>query len=377
LAKQRNLKQLWLNLPVDLEKAKPLLEAAIQEGKTQGVAIYGVLRLMEIPNSEQPFMGADSDIRDINVLGETTTQMLKRNKGQVGYSVFGWSSFPKDTGDAVRPDAPLTIPILKKRLMEVGTIPGLSGLVLRGITTPGYNALRGFFDTSSTYNFGYTLERRLENIRKNGYDPIDLGDGSSSVGVNLTIPLFTMQGQRWIEHSDGSYGPDPKHTSPLQEWNKLRYKINLKMLTELYKQVRPELPSQLRLLAVDAGSIGDSSWYGSWDEAEKVPRNNSEELMLYVQPTASNYRRPVAIARDNSKTVYGSVSISRQEIEIRNIYMGAIAPGTPLAFTLRLNQFLEEELKQKDTWDGLVMDLSELPYRQVEELVLGALAVPD
>jgi hypothetical protein len=36
-----------------------------------------------------------------------------------------------------------------------------------------------------------------------------------------------------------------------------------------------------------------------------------------------------------------------------------------------------EEAKHSATWDGLVIDLSDLPLKKVEELILGAIVAPN
>ena len=49
LAKKRNLKAVWILLPVEPGKDKEILAEATRTGKDQGVAIYAVVRLLQVP----------------------------------------------------------------------------------------------------------------------------------------------------------------------------------------------------------------------------------------------------------------------------------------------------------------------------------------
>jgi hypothetical protein len=379
VAKQRNLKKLWVMLPLDYAPTKPILEATIEAGKAQGIEVYAVLRLMQIPEDKKPLGTVDAEIRDINVLGETASQANKRlGSGGENYNFWILQTIFAQQGETIRPDAPLTIPMLKQRLLEVGKIPGLAGLVLRDVLAPGYQSTENMYIPIGSSDYGYTLDRRLAFIRKNGYDPIDLTPDMFFGGVNLRIPMFEMQRQRWVAQADGSYGPDPNYTSPLKEWNTIRHEINLKTLSELYKQVRKELPT-LPILAADASAfIFSGTWYASWDDAEKIPRSASRNMFV-GQPSGATPKRPVEIARLSSKIAYGIVSIPMWEIHLPEIYNRGRqfeADSVP-GMAQRLNQLLVEEAKHSATWDGLVIDLSDLPLKKVEELILGAIVAPN
>ena len=281
--------------------------------------------------------------------------------------------------DWLLPDALTTLTTIKRRVLSVAQNPGLAGIVLREIASPGYGnpGQSSFYYFSGQGDFGYTEAHRLALIRTEGYDPIDLSANEYS-DVKTDLPFFQTQSQSWKDDGTGNYRPDPDFKSPSQAWAKMRYDINQRLLMDFYKAVRPELPATVPLIVRDMGEGSYVSWYGTWEAADKLPIRDDTNFAVYYESSIAQAprKRPVELARKFSKTVYTTISMYRYELTAIYRESDKYQPGSPQAFAARINTLLDTEKKMTGTWDGIVFDLSDLPIAKGSELILGGLADP-
>lgn len=397
LAKQRGLKHIWILTPLDPEKATPILKAAIAAGKERGITVSAIVRLMMAPVADPASLtappltegengvtiipSANPGDRDINILGETSSLISARYSRIMGLFPSYYDIFQTD-GDWLLPDSPTSMLVVEKRVLAIAKIPGLAGVVFRDIAAPGYN----IGDTNQTQyvgldsgDFGYTQDRRVTMIRKEGYDPIDIAENYSE--VRMELPFFGAIQRNYIDSGDGTYRPDPKQVTVTQVWQKMRYDLNLAALAALYKKLRPQVPATVPFIVQELTPfVWGGTWWGTWEAAEKIPSRKMDPSAYfqfdYETGSSSNPLRLVDEARKFSKTVYSTVSMTRWELSIPPRETDKFPPGSPKALSTRINALLDEEAKYNGTWDGLVLDLTTLPMDKVTELILGGLAAP-
>lgn len=396
IAKLRGMKQLWVLLPIDPAEGKELLTAAIKAGKAQGIPVYGVLRLMVAPPSrpipkEPPVVENNSENavnlnitpapedRDRNVLGETSSMALVRQMS-MPERWPGYFAAYMTPGDWLRPDAPLTLPTLKQRVISIASTPGLAGIVLRDIVPTGYESKGDdnmYYGGGLGGDYGYSEEHRIALIRKESIDPVDI-TGQNYTEANVDLPFFREQYRNWVQQPDGSMRMDTNTKTPTAAWARLRYDIGMQMLTDLYRGVRKEIPIKVPILVSEVGMNFGGRWYGTWDVADKIPVRQQNNPVIFADGGFQNStaKRPVDMAREFSKTVYTSIMMIRAIGDFPGMDQEKIKYGTPEYFARSINSILEEEAKQKNTWDGLILDMTDYPVNEVKALVLGAVAPP-
>ncbi|GAB4463612.1 MAG: hypothetical protein OHK0029_32590 [Armatimonadaceae bacterium] len=386
-AGRRGMRQVWVTVPVEHEPFLPVLKAAVEAGKQEKVAVVAVLSLVLAPPLKKDASPEEREAHDINILGETQSEMLKRlsslapgNTGETGELPvdFFWQATilsQLKPVDFLRPDAPLTAAFLKQSVLSIAKIPGLAGIVLKDLLPTGYETADRNFNSLNSMDFGYSLDHRVAMIREEGFDPIDLGagGGNSISRIRVSIPLFDVEPQRWVQIANGEYGPDPNYKSPVQSWNKRRFEIGRKMLTDVFRLVRPELPKDFPLIIAGIGS--GSGWFGTWDEGEKIPMRQTPEWM--TPPGGGQPQKTIDIARKFSQTVYLPVAVTWWELDPPAFIKRFMPPemGTPQFLSMRINAAIEAEKKRGGPmWDGMVIDLSAISFEKGLEMFQGAVA---
>ncbi len=390
-AKRRGVRNLWLPAPEGAkdETGAALVAAAVAAGAKAGVGVWPVLRALSVPgpaNAEggigdeamttptpaaKPEVAATTepdpeDIRDRNILGETQTDYVRR------ITVNNLEPFPGYTRrfigqrDFLRPDVTATLQAARERALNASRLPGIAGVVFSDTAAAGYTDATASGNTGDggLTEFGYTPELRLAYLRKEGYDPVDLGGGNSYLGgVQLNLPFFPDVNASYIEMPGGGYGPDPKSGTPLKRWAKLRYDLNASLLADLYKAVRAEAPA-LPLLIRERGG---GSYWASWEQGDKLP--------LYVNQYTEGVAQPSVFqsAKSAAKTALLNVSFNPVPFTYPGQPVDLVKPDSPQAFSRNISTY---QGYMKGSWSGIVFDLTAVAVPKALGLFEAGIAPP-
>jgi len=366
-ARARGFNQLWVAAPD--ERGPEVLGAAITAaGKAgSGLAVLAAVRLLR--RSPAAAAALSPLLLERNVLGESaSTYAARRLRSPEGRRPSLLAEGLGPPGEWLRPEAPDVGVAVKERLRHLAGLPGLAGLVLRDAAPPGFadpqGSIRHVFDPGA--DVGYAAEAgalRLQFLRQEGYDPVDL-DWRLFLRGNLSLPFYPAMSSDVVVLADGggmarTILPD----APPGRWNVLRYQAAARLLGDLraaVTAVRPGLP--LFIGNIDEPSLGFSGgnyerWYGSWDKAEALPRRVEQ------RNAGADYSATfAAMARSFSRRVVFPIAYQA-------------APGgtetDPKKAWQRFARSLEWQLKMAAApgWDGLVLDMTALPVDQALALL--------
>jgi hypothetical protein len=259
LAKENGFNVLWVAVPLDAAKARPILEAA-QSAKLPVVALVHLLQVppTAIPPGAQP---------DISLLGESSIQGAERQRLR-SQRMNPEAAFPPPPEPLVYlSPTPATQKLLIDRAAAVAAIPGLAGLALRSVTPPGYEPLNPSF-SMGVPGLGYTLDNRLAFLKKESIDPIDLVSQYSD--SRLVSPFFQSNGPGYIPLPNGQYDPDPKWRDRHKLWRELLGERIGSLKKTLFARLRTAAPTLPLWLnpdeAISMGGVG--GFYGLWEKPE-------------------------------------------------------------------------------------------------------------
>ena len=257
-AKESGFSAIWLDLPPDLSAARKILVAAVAAGKDAGVSVGAQVSVFRTAVPEAPL--------DLTIQGEPsdaepnrTAQALAKLPNPELYSAF------RTPGVYLEPN-PQNFAALTRELTLLARTPGLSALVLTALVPPGYVRQTDRFISFGNAELGYTLQNRLEFLRQESIDPIDLTRGGD---IRLMPTYFAEAGPNYINLGNGQYGPDPKFKNPSKLWSEFRAKTIEGLTAPLYQKLRSAAP-ELRLF-VDPGDSDFSNFYGEWLKPDAKP----------------------------------------------------------------------------------------------------------
>lgn len=342
-ARDRQFRQVWVSMTPGKGGDTSILAAAVAAGKSAGVPVSALVRLMIAPSDLEP------SYLDRNILGETNAQWAERMRlAPVGM-------FPNQSANRVPaedwlfPDTATVMARLKPRLREIAAVPGISGIVFRDAAAPGYGLPdSGYFYTGNLSEYGYTEEMRLALIRRVGCDPLDVVGDTQYGNYQYALPYFPDAPQMRVTTPSAAGARET--TTPKMAWNALRFERNAQLLGQVYGFMKAEFP-KLNLMLRDLTSSPYSGWYGSWEKADGLPRAT-------IYPSESG--RSAWIRSLRAKTPRVALYMA----PMRDWLMGVGAkdgeeptPEVVTTTTARLQAYLARE----NAWDGYVFDFSTLP----------------
>lgn len=287
-----HLNQLWLDVlsggvahvpGSSLAPAKPargtdILTEALRVTKGTGIRVFPVLDLLDWGQSPP------QAVRDLNVLGETSTQAEARAQQLAALTnpqeapdpdepALPFPNLPYTTpptpGVAVSPAAPDVRAALTALVGALAARPEVAGLVWRATVTPGYDNVPTFGGNDSDL-LGYAEPGRLAFLRRAHVDPVDVfSPGTYQGKANTDLPNFDTR---------ASYDLSG-------EWVQFRAQQNKALLRGLYAAAMaarraPLPPVRLLLKQRRTGQEGNMGygrhyyppgWYGSWDNPSLPP----------------------------------------------------------------------------------------------------------
>lgn len=281
-AKRRGFTHVWV------EGEAEVLKAALDGATLPVVAVVRPLRARA---------GDEASWIDRNLLGEITTSVSARHEADPAFlravhrDSLNGGGLPQRKLGAYLPRTDWLPPVGKAgllaraRTLEIAALPGLAGLVLRGLQPPGYAGARdtgllGWGNASLTEpeQMGYTPAMRLAFLRRARVDPLDLIPPDLEVGAaDLRVPFFlddNARGDTSVYNETNSPMPGFNEVGGVQ-WDKFRQETNERFLADLHGALRVRRPGlPLFAEALRAGHRGsmDDSEYGSWIKGDAPPR---------------------------------------------------------------------------------------------------------
>lgn len=249
-----------------------ILTEAIARAKPAGIAVYANLDFLA--GGDNPPAAA----RNLNILGETTTEAAVRKHAQAPQPDFD------DDGKL----KPFTLPDVE--VTPAGAQDTLAALVR---TLVGVSGLAGLVwqNAQTDDALGYTPALRLAFLRAAHADPIDL-TAQHYLNFDVSLPQFDDDGAETALHS---------------QWDDLRQQVNIAML----QAVRQAMPtaSPARPLLMEVGG-GRSIWFASWDNAAQTPPPfvSAPDDAWKMTPA-----QRAATAKAGSHTVLLSLSVAADE----------------------------------------------------------------
>ncbi len=383
-AKEKGLRGVWVVLDgLDgQQKISPeVLAQAAQMGKERGVPVSAVVRLLLAPSPKVEDAAVPSVDRNITVASQTGAQIAavqaRLPEYYPGANMYRTIFSPQ--ADWLRPEAPLTAPLLKRRLLEIAQTPNLAGIVITNATAPGYGEKPGspYYDAPGN-DYGYTMENRLACLKETHVDPIDFGGEVGYGEVDLAIPFFVNgQTRQWTDDGELIKNKNAP-VDPRDVWKTQRVAQTTALMTDLYKAFRAAQPT-LPLFLSDFQEGFRSSAVIAWDKPDALPL-----AMPYDYSSEENNIAPLVQARKLSQTVLLTVQCGYCVVPTNpNYAMTTIAPGTGQAFARLVNGTLDpiKEVKSaapgaRPTWDGVVLNFGEVPVSQAVELLKTGMATP-
>ena len=384
VAKEKGLRGVWVVLDgLDgKQKVSPqVLAQAAQLGKEKGVPVSAVVRLLLAPSAKAEDTAASSVERNVTVAGQTGAQIAATQarlpETYPGANTYRTIYYPQ--ADWLRPDAPLTAPLLKRRLLEIAQTPNLAGIVIDDAAAPGYGEKPGspYYEGPGN-DYGYTVENRLACLKATHVDPIDFGGEVGYGEVDLTIPFFVNeQVRQWSD--EGTLIKDKNApVDPRDVWKTQRVAQTTYLMTDLYKAFRAAQPT-MPLFLTDFQEGYRSSTVIAWDKPDVLPLGEP-----YDYSSEENNLAPLLQARKLSQTVLLTVQCGYSIMPANpNYNTSEVAPGTGQAFARVVNVMLDpiKEVRTvapgaRPTWDGVVLDFGEVPVSQAVELLKTGMATP-
>jgi hypothetical protein len=346
LAGTRGWREVWLS------GTPEAIREAVREGQRRGVLVRAIYRLLR---SDVEGTGGNHDLTAKGERGKATDRQ--------------WDFVPallmqnQPGGDWLQPDHPATVAKITADLKALTAISGLAGIVLTDMGTVGYinapemDAISGM---GMGMDMGYSIERRLALIRKTGCDPIDLGGAMNFMAFLPGGGSLTLSGSA---------------TEAQELWNKTRKDALLALHKNIFAQLKSDAPT----LPVFVQSLsGAPRWYGVWQKPEVLPTGISNPFGMtatadrknFAQAALSMIYAPGMLAEGSllsTRTFGGGMTVmGGNQPEIESV---PPTPDGPLALARTVRALAT--MSSKQTWNGFVLDLRQVPFDQVESLLAG------
>ncbi len=302
MAKRKGFSEVWLHVMLDDREAAERLRSALKMAHKVGISAGCAASLLQ----EGGLAGQD----DLNILSETGDAYAKRRLAADPDFKY---EYPQYTGWK------MLDPVVASRILEsLASIQGLSALALKATAAPGWAADTPGGDGIDTNGyFGYTEDTRLQCIRSDGYDPIDISPYLYTLDLDPTLPLF------------------PTGSAESGIWKSLcdfRFHENTKRLGLIHAGLKKAAPS-LPLYLDDRAIIYTQRhlcWYGRWDKASRMPKN--QIFVVESEERADAY----ASTDEPIRIQYGS-------------------GGKPAAVAVRFGAIAQDSAKH---WRGVALDIA-------------------
>jgi hypothetical protein len=330
------------DLPHDAFKARQtdILTEALKRSKETGIAVLPTLDLLRWGTD------APEEVRDLTILGETSSQALAWQALYVAVAYQGRTL--EDAQKDLTPSSVFVSPSAEKVrdgltafVKDLAAKPDVGGIVFRDTVTPGYDRPANSHYLSDRSSVGYTVPLRLAFLRQEHVDPVDLVDLNSEwyfgdVFVDLPLPEFD---------DDGKQGD-----ASLQRWYGYRNTVNVEFMRSLFDAAQSSAPHQVWVAQRRRTDHGD--WYALWDKRDgPLPEIPDDLVDEYNNPD----RNFASLAHTQSPLAVTAVTVQEGE--------------TPEALAYTLKDI-------KPGWDGIVLACQSDPRGDsLKKLITSPVAV--
>ena len=378
VARTRGFTAVWVAVcPTEIA----LVEAAVAAGKKAGIPVGALVHVLR--------SGGDTALPpDINLLGETETAAARRQarEPQATARAAGFNddyfntedraataknhaernqTRAKRWGDWLRGDLIEVRARVASKVSAIAKVPGLTGIALTDLLPPGYVGA----DPAGIGGFGYNDAMRLDFLRKYGVDPIDLSplqQGQFRVADyfygEYQLPFFTDYGLtgKYSNSSSVYNGVSSDYLGAkdaAEKWLEYRTSIAREFTLSLARSLRTAAPS-VPLYAYRLGN-GDSPYEMRW----AAELNGTEKALDSIVPPLTALRQPnqggeVETPAPRQKSFKDTIKENAKRAILIALYRAGF-PGDPRAqFVQQMQLTIGMGAKE---WDGLIIDLSDVP----------------
>ncbi|GAB4457540.1 MAG: hypothetical protein OHK0029_17500 [Armatimonadaceae bacterium] len=372
-AHEKGFTRLWLAA----EGISPeVVSAGVAAGQKAGVAVGAVVRVLRDGSRRSP-------LSDRTLLGETYSEYIQRRlTPSASTDNRQWLS-EEQHGDWLRCDSPAAARAALERIKAIATIPGLSEITLRDMVPQGYQGTPELYGMRTPMAagdlpfLGYTEEMRLAFLRKNSLDPIDLSPltngeyrtftmiGSFGRMYNMSLPLLQdyglfgkLGGGRITVNSVDAIELGARDS--YDRWVLFRVETCRNFLAQFTKMLRataPNLPVYLESLNAYSRNTG---MYSRMESPEK----------------AVNAVLPLPVSPEQRIASAGGGPLPTADVEARQytdqiFFLTRYLPSAPSENTRRdfVQQVRYTLNRGNQKWDGIVLDMSLLPFTEALPLL--------
>ena len=212
LARDNGFNGVWLSVPPLASRANPLLQAALKIARPSQIAIGIVISPLSVA-SELKAKETLPYVYDSTILGETSDVLAKHFANAP--DSLRWQLQTNLSSQLIIAPTASNIDYLKKEIMQIASISGISSLLFMPSNISGYE--KDSFWGIQSVTMGFHLENRKEFLQKESVDPIDLLNNSYEEPP-LQIPYFYRGRYEYVMLPNGQYGQDPNNKDYSKAW---------------------------------------------------------------------------------------------------------------------------------------------------------------
>jgi hypothetical protein len=219
--------KLWL-----ITRQAEALAAAIKAGQVAGLDVGLAIRPWRWPASDN----------DRNIMGESGAAILEKINARLAGAKFDLNG---RISQWMTPTDP-AVPVAWGAYASLAATPGLKGVMLLETQPFGYEAKRERWQSSTgpldwaLLSQGFATAQRLDFLRGEGMDPIDMGDDGYYTTPDLRQTYFFDDGLRGMPTVfDGSDDTNDKTRTVGELWRKMLADANRKAMLSLIDAVKP------------------------------------------------------------------------------------------------------------------------------------------
>ncbi|BDI33200.1 hypothetical protein CCAX7_52510 [Capsulimonas corticalis] len=336
--------ELWLKTFTEGQEQRDLLKSTIRYAVQKGITVFPVVSLFSWGQS------ATEDAWDVTILGENSLQSNAHWRARSADD-FAMMQQVKHVRDEIGADFPIpdmgyhemivspfseaTRAKLETVVRDLAATPGIGGMVWNDTLPSGYDDIPRTFDNEFYASLGYTTPARVAFLRKWRVDPIDI------VAEQTQAHAWPV----WMQpNTEGG-------TDMSAKWRAFLFGANVEFLRKLSHDAQPKSKGARLPIFVqqrrDYEMTDDKNthWFGSWDSSS-APLPS----LVRAQDTpdaAAKIPDPAAQASSQSKE--------------SRIFFTPQSPLDCAKFIALLGDTLKEIATGKSSWQGFVLDVTQLP----------------
>jgi hypothetical protein len=391
LAKGKGFTRVWLATD---GVTIPILTAGVKAGAEVGIPVGVLVQVLRNGTEKSP-------LADRTLVGETSTEYVIRRlreplppKVNAPYQMYEvqiqhrrhqeWTKSRK-RGDWLRCDSPETLSTVLAKVREIAAIPGIAEIALTDLVPDGYSGSMELYGRGEMREFGdsgflgYTEGMRVAFIRQNSIDPVDLSPfsngrlnafrfrGPFGSGVDLSLPLLPDYGTygRFGGGTSSYNGVDAIELGAKDSYDKwvvFRTTTARRFAQELLKNIRvahPDIPIYVKHNGESGGLLRVNQNYSRVGEIDKAV----EAIVPMPQPRERT--RP-----DTTGKIPPRGELAKQYTDQAYLLvecLPAIESKERLSeFKRQVYPWLNPAVQK---WDGLVVDISLFPMKEIPMLM--------